>query len=149
MSAQTAIASAIYALLRADAALVALLASDPAAGSPAEPAVYDHVPQSITPEDATKFPYVVLGDGTAQEFDTDDVNGQETTITLHVWDRYRGRKRVMQVLDAIYTALHDVTLTVSGQHAVFCLWEFSQVLQEDGPTSQHAVTRFRIVTQES
>ena len=149
MSAQAAVKQAVYSLLAANAGVIAAVAKSPLAGSPAEPAIYDNVPQSATPEDAAQFPYLVIGESTAIEFDTDDINGQETTLTLHVWDRYRGRKRVNAALDAIYTALHDVNLSVSGQVAVLCLWVFSQVFEEDGPTTQHGVTRFRIVTMES
>lgn len=149
MSAQAAIVAAVYALLRADSGVAAVLAEDPDAGSPSRPAVFDHVPQAAAPEDTTRFPYAVIGEATALEFDTDDRNGQESTLTLHVYDRYRGRKRVDQALDAIYNALHEASLSVSGQVCVYCYWEFAQVLPEDGPKSQHAVTRFRIVTQES
>lgn len=149
MSAQAAIHAAVYALLRADSGLAAVLAEDPDAGSPSRPSVFDHVPQASTPEDATRFPYVVVGESTATEFDTDDIDGQESTLTLHVYDSYRGRKRVQAALDAIYNALHEAQLTLTGQACVLCYWEFSQVLPEDGPKSQHAVTRFRIITQES
>jgi hypothetical protein len=149
VSAQAAIKQAVYDLLRADAGVASVLAEDPDAGSPSRPAVFDHVPQRSKPETASFFPYVVIGEVVIGEFDTDDIDGQETVLTLHVWDRYRGRKRVLQALDAIYDALHNADFSISGQHLVYCYFDFAEVLEEDGPTSQHAVTRFRIVTQES
>lgn len=150
MSAQSPVHQAVFSALRGDSTLRALLAADVIAGSPTMAAVYDgEAPQFATPEDASRFPYIVTGDQTSTEFDSDDIDGQETTITLHVWDHYRGKKRVRQVLDAIYNVLHEATLSVSGQHLVYCYWEFSEVLPEDAPRSQHAVTRFRVVTQES
>lgn len=149
MSAALAIQQAVYALLRGDSTLRGLLAVDALEGSPTAPAVYDHVPQADAPEDSAEFPYIVIGDDTAAQFDTDDVDGQETTITLHVWDRRRGRKRVKQVLDAVYGALHDVSLSISGQHHVLCLWEYSETVPDPDVLVQHAVTRFRILTQSS
>lgn len=148
MSAQLAIQQALYSLLRGDATLRTLLAEDASEGSPTAPAIYDHVPQIPASEDVAKFPYVVIGDDTAIPADTDDVDGQETTVTLHVWDRRRGRKRVKQVLDALYNLLHEASLTVSQQNFVYCFWEFSESIPDADVLSQHAVTRFRIVTQE-
>lgn len=147
MSAELALQQELLRLLQADATLRTLLADHEYGGSPTLPAVYDHVPQVTASEDPTKFPHAVLGDDTAIEFDTDDVNGQEHTATLHVWDLYRGRKRVKQILDAIYDCLHEATLSVAGHHTVYCLWEYSGSVPEPHVLKQHAVTRFRIVTQ--
>lgn len=148
-AASTAIQQAVFDKLRTNAALAAVLAESTLAGSPTEPAIYDHVDQASVPEDDARFPYVVLGEDTAAEFDTDDTDGQETTVTLHVWDRRRGRKRLKQVLDAVYDALHDATLTITGQVAVLCLWEYSETVPDPDVLVQHAVTRFRILTQSS
>src|SRR5690554_4378261 len=71
-------------------------------------AVYDHVPQTA------QFPYVVIGDDTAIDFDTDDTTGAESTITIHVWSQKRGRKEAKQIQGDIYDALHRYELSVSG-----------------------------------
>lgn len=149
MGAAFAVQVAVFDRLRADATLAGLLADSVIAGSPTEPAIYDHVPQAQLSEDPSQFPYVVIGDDTAGEFDTDDVNGQETTVTLHIWSRYRGKKEVKQIADAIYDALHDATLAISGQNAIYCFWEFAESVPESDVLVQHEVTRFRIVTQEN
>lgn len=148
MSAEYALQVALFTALRASSPLRSLLAEHVDEGSPTAPAIYDHVPQVVASEDETKFPLVALGDDTAVEFDTGDVNGQEHTCTLHVYDRYEGRKRVKQIMDAIYDALHEAQLVVSGQHAVYCFWEYSGSVPDSDPQTQHGVTRFRIVTQE-
>lgn len=147
MSAALAIQNALYTLLRGNAGLTALLATNAieASGS----AVYDRPPQPDEAESAIEFPYLVIGDDTAAEFDTDDTNGQETTVTVHVWDRYRGKKRIKQIQDALYAALHDVALTVTGHTAVYCLWEYSENVPDPDGLTQHAVSRFRIVTQDT
>jgi len=149
VSAELAIQQAVIAALRADATLISLLATHAYEGSPTVPGVYEYVPQADASESDVDFPYVVAGDMTGAEFDTDDLNGQDHTLTLHVWDRYRGRKRVRQVLDAIYVVLHRASLAVSGQTTIFCYWEFSQSMPDPDPETQHGVTRFRILTQET
>lgn len=146
-AASLAIQQCLYALLRGDTTLRSLLATDQHEGSPTMPAVYDHVPQPDDPEDTSLFPYIVIGDDTAVQFDTDDLDGEETTITLHIWDKRRGRKRVKQIRDATYNALHTTMLDVSGTNAIFCYFEYSESVPDPDPLTQHGVIRFRIVTQ--
>lgn len=144
-----ALQAAIVGRLRADADFALLLADHAyESGSPSVAGVYEYVPQSEAPESVAPFPYVVVGDTTVVEWDTDDVNGHEHTVVIHVWDRHRGRRRVRQIQDAIYAALHGASFTVAGHALIYCYWEFSDILSEEDPVSQHAVTRFRIVTQE-
>ena len=147
MSAAYAIQAAIFTLLRANAGLSALLASSVIDGDSANKAVYDQAPQVDQSEGTTAFPYVVIGEDTAGEFDADDFAGQETTITLHVWSRYRGKKEVKQILDALYSALHNAALTVTGHIAVYCYFEYSESFQDPDGVSMHGVARYRIVTQ--
>lgn len=149
MSAELAVQKAVLAVLWADSALQGLLPDHAYAGSPSKPAVYEFVEQAEKSEDESQFPYVVVGDTTGAPFDTDELDGQEHTLTLHVWDRYRGRTRCRQVLDAIYAALHKLEIPVEGRHTVFCYWEFSESIPDADVLTQHMVTRFRLVTQET
>lgn len=149
MSAELEVQNAILAVLQRDAPLAALLAEHPYGGSPTLPAIYDTVPQSDEAEDESKFPYVVIGEDTSVQFDTDDVDGQEHTVTLHVFDRREGRKRAKQVIGALYDALHNASLSVTGHDAVFCFFDFSGAVPDPDPLTQHEVIRFRIVTQEA
>lgn len=146
-----AIHQAVYRALRADSTLAALLAVDVYEGSPTAAAIYDHVDQVEASEDPANFPYVVIGDDTGVPFDTDDLNGQEVTITIHIWDRYRGRKRAKQVADAIYSVLHtdpgEQPIQVDGTNCIFCYWDFGESIPDPDPMTKHEVTRFRIVTQ--
>ncbi len=147
-AASVAIEQAIYTKLRADVSLGALLANSILDGD-AGKAVYDRAPQSNLSELASGvFPFVVIGDDTAAEFDDDDTEGQETTLTLHAWSRYAGKKEVKQVLDAIYNALHDKPLTVTGQIVIFIFFEFMETIADPDGLTQHGVIRFRITTQE-
>lgn len=146
MNAELSLHQAVIATLRADVALGALLAAHSYATPPC-PAVYDYAPQVAHPEDSGAFPYVVVGDTNAIDFDTDDRDGHEFTVTLHVWDHYRGSKRAREVMDAVYGALHRKDLQVAGQHTVYCYWEFSGAVPDTEPLVQHYATRFRIVVQ--
>lgn len=148
MGASLEIQRAVFNQLRTNVPLAALLANSVVAGSPSEPAIYDNAPQEQFSEDPSHFPYVVIGDDTAAEFDTDDVNGQETTVLIHIWSRIRGRKQIKQITDAIYAALHKAPLEIIGQHGIYCYWEFAESVPEPDALVQHGVTRFRILTME-
>ncbi len=147
MSAAVEIQRAVYDKLRTSSALASLLASDPNGGSPSAPAVFDHVPQSATPESAAAFPYVVLGAMTEAEFDTSDQVGRETTLTIHTWSRKRGLNEVKTIMDAIKSVLHDGTLAISGETFVFCFQDFAEAMLDPDGMTRHGAQRFRIVTQ--
>lgn len=147
--AMVAVQQAIFTLLRGDAGLAALLANSIIGGDTANKAVYDVPPQVADSASDSAFPYLVIGDRTVAEFATDDVDGQEHTVTIHAWVRAHGKKTVLQVLDAVYAALHDASLTVTGHSAVFCFFEFSGLVPDENPKVQHGAIRFRIVTQDT
>lgn len=132
---QWPVQEAIYAALRANATIKSLV------GDPAR--VYDHVEQNPT------FPFITIGESTAVPFDTKTTFGTEQTLTLHAWDRnYRGRKRVKQILKAIYDVLHDGQLTVDSNEFIYCYWEFSDTFVDPDGLTYHGVARYRVVTQE-
>ena len=147
MSAAVAIQQAIFTKLDGTSGVTTLLAAHAFAAG--KKAIYDRTPQAAAPEDNSAFPYIVIGDDTAAEWDTDDSAGQETKITLHVWSRYRGKRETKQILDALYAALHNATLTVTGHLALYCYWEFHESLEDPDGVTQHGVTRYRIVTQQN
>lgn len=102
---------------------------------------YDHVPQGAD------FPYVVIGDDTAQPYDTDDSVGAETTCTIHVWSRYRGRKEAKDICAAIYGKLHRKDFPVAGAALIECQAEFEQTLLDPDGLTRHGIIRFRITTE--
>jgi hypothetical protein len=104
--------------------------------------VYDFVP------DGTAYPYVVVGSDTAIEFDTDDTNGLEVTVTIHAWSQYAGMYEVAVIMDSIYDALHNADLYVSGYNIVSCLQEYSETMTESDGLTRHGVQRFRILMHE-
>jgi hypothetical protein len=104
--------------------------------------VFDNVPQD------TGYPYIVIGDDTSVEWDTDDSIGSESTITIHAWSRYRGRKEVKEMLRAIYSALHRAEFSVEGGYLVECGAEFQETFLESDGLTRHGVIRFRLLVDE-
>jgi len=104
--------------------------------------VYDDVP------DNALAPYVVIGDDTFIEFDSDDISGFEATITIHSWSTYRGRKEVKELMGSIYNLLHRAEFTVTGYNLVGCDSEFSETFLESDGVTRHGVQRFRILIRE-
>jgi hypothetical protein len=111
------------------------------AAMPATVPVLDNVP------DNQAAPYVSIGDGTDIEWDTDDSYGRETTITVHTWSSYRGMKEVKELMFLIKTALHNVSLVVTGEKLVLCFWEFSETMLDSDGLTRHGVQRFRLITE--
>lgn len=145
MNAELQIQIAVYAALRASTALGAILAEhQEQSGS----AVYDHVPQAVDSGDSARFPYVVVGDDTAVEWDTDTELGADSTVTIHSYSTYRGLKQTKEIQGAIYDALHRAALAVTGYDTVDCLWEMSQSFLEPDGLVRHGVQRFRVVVQD-
>jgi hypothetical protein len=124
---------AVYAQLMSDAPLQALI------GTPAR--IYD-----VVPPDA-QFPYVTLGDMTVRDFDTKDRTGFEQVCVLHAWSRYRGRKELKSILQAIFDRLHQAALSVAGGDFVSCQFLSCSVGAENDGLTLHGVMRLRIVVQ--
>ena len=136
---------AIYDRLTEWAPLVELLASDPRPGMTDEPAIFDHAPQDAV------TPYVVVGDDSAGEHDTDDTTGADTSVAIHSFVEERGRKTTKQIQREIYRALHRKEGAIEGDG--FRIFGVDVDLMEssvdpDGIT-RHGVTRFRVLTEET
>ena len=125
------IQTAVYSRLNGDSALGGLISG-----------VYDHVPQEVA------FPYVVVGDGQSNQWDTDTSLGAEHTIELKTWSRYRGRKEVKDIQQAIYDSLHRHSLSVSGASTVTCEWEMSETFKEPDGLTRQGVDRYRVLLDE-
>ena len=99
--------------------------------------VYDFVPEN------TAFPYVKLGEDTAIDNGTKTLQGNEHTLVVHTFSRYRGSKEIKDIMARIYTVLHESSLTVSGASLVNLRFEFSDVLKENDGLTTHGLQRFR------
>ncbi len=128
--AQWPLQGAIHAALVADVTLDGLISGR----------VYDHVPQDSV------YPYLVIGDATARDFDTKTEDGMEHTLTVHSWSRYRGLSEAKAIMAATADVLDGQGLTVTGHALTLIRFEFSATFLEPDGLTRHGVQRFRAIT---
>lgn len=121
----------IFAKLDGDATLTALVTG-----------VFNRVPQGQA------FPYIKIGHRTIRNWSTFGTLGEEPTITLHIWSRYRGNKEAEDIMSRMDTLLNRATLSVTGQNFVSIEREFSDVLEEQDGVTYHGIQRYRILLHE-
>ena len=112
----------------------------------AQARIYDDLPDEVASATAPDevFPYVHVGemdsipeDVSASTGSGDD--GEQETITLHVWSRYGGQKEIKQIMQQIKDLLHGQSLTVSGRaSAHLYVRSRRSFLEQDGKT-RHGV----------
>lgn len=107
--------------------------------SGASVSVYDDVPEDPT------YPYVILGEETTANNGSKTLDGVEHTLTIHAWSQYRGRREIKEIMESVYSLLHEAAITVSGASLVNIRQEFSQTLAENDGITRHGVMRFRVV----
>lgn len=100
--------------------------------------VFDDVPSG------TDYPYIVIGEDTLIDYNTNEKSGFEATLTVHSWSDYPGRKEVKEIQGAIYNALNRQELTVTGYNFVECYQEFSETFLENDGITRHGVQRFKV-----
>lgn len=101
--------------------------------------VYDDVPEN------TAYPYVILGEETTANNGSKTLDGVEHTVTMHAWSQYRGRREIKEIMQSIYSLLHNAAISVSGASLVNIRQEFSTTLAENDGITRHGVMRFRVV----
>ena len=127
--AQFPLQEAVYSALSNDNTLTSTLGAD----------IFDDVLEGTT------YPFVELGNETAIDYSTKDVDGAEFTITLHVWSQYAGAKETKQIMDRIYDLLHNSSLTVTGFNLINLRFEFSDIMRDPDGKTRHGVMRFRAI----
>ena len=126
---QFALQSAIYSTLNSDSNLTSTLGAG----------IFNDVTEG------TNTPFVTIGDDTASEYDTKDLDGTETTINIDVWSEYKGSKECKQIMDRIHDLLHDSNISVTGFNLVNLRFEFSDIIRDPDGVTRHGVMRFRAV----
>jgi len=127
MSFEIAVQTVVYGLLAGSAELNSLVEG-----------IYDEAP-----EDAT-FPYVTIGESVHNEGDTVNTLGDDASVTVHCWSRYRGKKEVKEIQGAIYNALHRASATYSGYDIIDIHWDTSQSFTDQDGLTRHGVQSFTI-----
>ena len=99
--------------------------------------VFDGVP------DDTALPIVVIGSSTTSDDGSKTLDARDYIFNVDVFSDYRGMKETKNILQRVYTLLHEVDVSVSGANLIDLRCEFSsEVLENDGVT-RHGVMRFR------
>lgn len=124
---------AVFAALSADAGVKAVLGDSPR--------IFDKPPGNAA------LPYLLIGDGTEEEWGTASDDGAEHALNIHAWSRAGGRKESRAILAAVYGVLHDASLALDGFHLVNLRFVLSQVLVEADSLTYHGVARYRAITE--
>ncbi|WP_027949869.1 DUF3168 domain-containing protein [Haliea salexigens] len=69
--------------------------------------VYDHVPQD------SAYPYVTLAYQSVTSTDFLSSRKDSRMLYLSVWSTYRGQKEVLEIMQAVYNALHEQRIPLS------------------------------------
>ncbi|MBL8564741.1 MAG: DUF3168 domain-containing protein [Hyphomicrobiaceae bacterium] len=122
----------LYLLLKGDATLTAALGG---------PRVYDDVPQRA------ELPYVTFGQSLVRDWSTGSEPGHEHLVTLHVWSRAPGRKKVHEIIDVLVALLHDRKPELEFHQIVNLRHELSEARRDSDGETYHGIVRYRVVTE--
>jgi len=111
--------------------------------------IYDDVPALPEGKPLQDFPFVVIGQDYGTDWDTDDTEGGEISVVLHIFSRYEGMKETKQIMQEIYQALHRqaANLSATGYRFVDVLHEFTDTFVDSDGRTRHGVCRFIITVE--
>ena len=99
------------------------------------------------PPPAAEFPFITIGQSVNQDWSTGTEDGNEHSLTLHIWSRADSALEVYEIAQLVRDLLHDQPLTLDGHHLINLRHEFSQArIDPDGETL-HGIERFRAMTE--
>ena len=75
-------------------------------------AIFSNQMYMISFQKMPAFPYVKLGEETSVDNGTKTLQGNEHTLVIHTFSRYRGSKETKEIMSRIYALLHESSLTV-------------------------------------
>jgi hypothetical protein len=94
---------------------------------------------------SANFPFIEIGAGQALPADAGGDTGAEEYLDLHVYSRTGGQKQVKEIMTAIYAALHQQTLTVTGRTSAHCFYDSSRVIDTPDGLTRHGIMTFQII----
>jgi hypothetical protein len=99
------------------------------------------------PPPAAQLPYITLGQSVNLDWSTGTEDGNEHSLTLHVWSRADGAIEVHEIIQVIRMLLHNQPLELDGHYLVNLRHEFTEArIDPDGET-MHGIVRYRAVTE--
>ena len=127
-----ALQTGLRAALLADADLVTALGGQQ---------VFDDVPREAP------FPYITIGEIETRDWSTQTSRGNEHTVTVHVWSRYRGRKQVQELIGEVDRILDGTDPPLTGHRLVNLSTVFWTALREPDGEVYRGTVRLRAVTE--
>ena len=97
--------------------------------------VYSNIPDNVP------APYVVIGDYTKNEWDTDGETGFNITLTIHTWSVQRSMAEIHTLMQSVYTALNRAEFAVDGFVGID--FESDDLLRDPDGLHLHGIQRFR------
>lgn len=107
--------------------------------------IYSYVPQN------SAYPYIRIGDISAVTADTMTTEIQGYSVTIHSFDKSVASSQPLEVIvAAIYTALHNYALSISGFNVILCRQTNLNIFQQGDPNDRywHAVQEFEIMVED-
>jgi hypothetical protein len=129
----TQIQGAIYSKLTASSAVMALVTG-----------VYDDVPQAAKSEDDGAFPFIVIGDDDYLSWDTDTEVGWQCDFRVHIWSRYRGKKELLDIANAVHNALNRTATSTTGYHVLDINHVSTDSFVEPDGKTRHGILQFKM-----
>jgi hypothetical protein len=100
--------------------------------------IYDQVS-----EDAT-FPYITISEPEVTPFTSKNSYGENTTIVIHTWSQYAGKKESYDILNLILQSLSSSPIRLEGGFSLFRMeTEQMQVITDIDGATQHGILRLR------
>lgn len=103
--------------------------------------VFDQVPRD------TAFPYISIGEATVSPRGAHDRFGARSTITLHGWSTYHGKREVATIADHLLRILDHQPLGIDGFHAVYVHHQQTVTQTERDSDIRHVSSRFAVETE--
>lgn len=99
------------------------------------------------PPSAAVFPFITIGQTVDQDWSTGTEDGNEHSLTLHIWSRADSALEVYEITQIVRDLLNDQVLTFDDHYFVNLRHEFSQArIDPDGETL-HGIVRYRALTE--
>lgn len=118
----------IFEILSNDATLSALING-----------VFDNVPDNLDP------PFVVIGDTSLSDFGSHTHSGFQGELTIHAWSEDMGRKKIMTIMNRIYTLLHNIDLAITNYKTIVFRCETNEILVENDNRTHQGVQTYKIM----
>jgi hypothetical protein len=132
MNSAVSLRAAIHGALVADTPLTALLGGEK---------IYDEPPRDAA------LPYVTLGEDVVADGSTATEQGDEHTLTLHVWSRQGGHREAHLIAGAVLEALSEAPLSPDGHHLANLRFIVADIRREADGRTYHGIVRLRALTE--